>query len=83
MPRRVSQMQQMDPEKQARLAMFLASDAARDVTGQIFVFAFGAGLPEAILVPKASRGLRRPPDATTARRHRAVRDTIDVQEREQ
>jgi hypothetical protein len=34
-PRRVSQMQQMDPEKNARLAVFPASDAARDVTGQI------------------------------------------------
>jgi hypothetical protein len=34
--RRVSKMQQMYPEKNARLAVFLASDAARDVTGQIF-----------------------------------------------
>jgi NAD(P)-dependent dehydrogenase (short-subunit alcohol dehydrogenase family) len=33
---RVARMQQMTPEKNAPLAVFLASDAAKDVTGQIF-----------------------------------------------
>jgi NAD(P)-dependent dehydrogenase (short-subunit alcohol dehydrogenase family) len=33
---RVARMQQMTPEKNAPLAVFLASDAARNVTGQIF-----------------------------------------------
>jgi len=34
---RVARMQQMTPEKNAPLAAFLASDLAREVTGQIFV----------------------------------------------
>jgi NAD(P)-dependent dehydrogenase (short-subunit alcohol dehydrogenase family) len=33
---RVARLQQMTPDKNAPLAVFLASDAARDVTGQIF-----------------------------------------------
>lgn len=34
---RVARLQRMTPEKNAPLAIFLASDLARDVTGQIFV----------------------------------------------
>jgi NAD(P)-dependent dehydrogenase (short-subunit alcohol dehydrogenase family) len=34
--KRVARMQQMTPDKNAPLAVFLASDAAKDVTGQIF-----------------------------------------------
>ena len=33
---RVAKIQQMTPEKNAPMAVFLASDAARDVTGQVF-----------------------------------------------
>jgi len=33
---RVARLKQMTPEKNAPLAVFLASDAARDVTGQVF-----------------------------------------------
>jgi len=33
---RVARLQQMTPDKNAPLAVFLASDAAKDVTGQIF-----------------------------------------------
>jgi hypothetical protein len=33
---RVAKLQQMTPDKNAPLAVFLASDAAKDVTGQIF-----------------------------------------------
>ncbi|HYZ62213.1 MAG TPA: SDR family NAD(P)-dependent oxidoreductase [Acetobacteraceae bacterium] len=33
---RVARMQQMTPDKNAPLAVFLASDAARDITGQVF-----------------------------------------------
>jgi NAD(P)-dependent dehydrogenase (short-subunit alcohol dehydrogenase family) len=33
---RVAKIQQMTPDKNAPMAVFLASDAARDVTGQIF-----------------------------------------------
>jgi hypothetical protein len=34
--RRVERIMQMTPDKNAPLAVFLASDAAKDVTGQIF-----------------------------------------------
>src|SRR5207245_10012988 len=33
---RVAKIQQMTPDKNAPMAVFLASDAARDVTGQVF-----------------------------------------------
>jgi hypothetical protein len=33
---RVAKIQQMTPDKNAPMAVFLASDAAKDVTGQIF-----------------------------------------------
>src|SRR5258705_10121505 len=33
---RVGKLQQMTPDKNAPMAVFLASDAARDVTGQVF-----------------------------------------------
>lgn len=33
---RVAKLQQMTPDKNAPMAVFLASDAARDVTGQVF-----------------------------------------------
>jgi hypothetical protein len=32
----VGKLQQMGPEKNAPLAVFLASDAAKDITGQVF-----------------------------------------------
>jgi hypothetical protein len=33
---RVAKLQQMTPDKNAPMAVFLASDAAKDVTGQVF-----------------------------------------------
>ncbi|MBE0953897.1 3-hydroxyacyl-CoA dehydrogenase, partial [Escherichia coli] len=33
---RVDKLQRMTPEKNAPLAVYLASDAAREVTGQVF-----------------------------------------------
>jgi len=54
---RVAKIQQMTPDKNAPMAVFLASDAARDVTGQVF----GTRLNEIYLFssPRPIRSLHR------------------------
>ena len=54
---RVAKLQQMTPDKNAPMAVFLASDAARDVTGQVF----GTRLNEVYLFssPRPIRALHR------------------------
>ena len=54
---RVAKIQQMTPDKNAPMAVFLASDAARDVTGQVF----GTRMNEIYLFssPRPKRSLHR------------------------
>ena len=70
---RVAKIQQMGPEKIAPIMAFLLSDAAKDVTGQIFavrmneIFLMGQSRPCARSIA-AKAGPRRPSPSTACRR---------------
>ncbi len=69
---RVAKIQQMTPDKNAPMAVFLASDAARDVTGQVFgtrmneIYLFSSPRPIRSL-HRATAGPRRPSPSTPCR----------------
>ena len=68
---RVAKMQQMTPDKNAPMAVFLASDAAKDVTGQVFATPEERDHPVQLAPPDPHRASRRRLDPETDRRTRA------------